>query len=156
MAQSMVVYFDDHREERLAQSSVPAAAGGGVPFPEELDMANSINGMAERFPTPEDHHPYHNTTLYGAAKVFKSQFPDPPASRLLEPLGEMSPMGLLWSFMGASEAYTVFGGLAETIPAILLMFGRTTLLGALAAALPTGSKISAFPSGDVADFLFGL
>src|SRR6185295_12656867 len=66
---------------------------------------------------------------YGAAKVFKSQFPDPPASRLLEPLGEMSPMGLLWSFMGASGAYTVFGGLAETIPAILLMFGRTTLLG---------------------------
>ena len=30
----------------------------------------SIYGMAERFPTPEDHHPYHNTTLYGAAKVF--------------------------------------------------------------------------------------
>jgi len=30
----------------------------------------SIYGMAERFPTSEDHHPYHNTTLYGAAKVF--------------------------------------------------------------------------------------
>ena len=30
----------------------------------------SIYGMADRFPTSEDHHPYHNTTLYGAAKVF--------------------------------------------------------------------------------------
>jgi UDP-glucose 4-epimerase len=30
----------------------------------------SIYGMAERFPTTEDHHPYGNRTLYGAAKVF--------------------------------------------------------------------------------------
>jgi UDP-glucose 4-epimerase len=30
----------------------------------------SIYGMADRFPTAEDHHPYHNRTLYGAAKVF--------------------------------------------------------------------------------------
>ena len=30
----------------------------------------SIYGMAGRFPTAEDHHPYHNTTLYGATKVF--------------------------------------------------------------------------------------
>jgi nucleoside-diphosphate-sugar epimerase len=30
----------------------------------------SIYGMAERFPTPESHHPYANDTLYGAAKAF--------------------------------------------------------------------------------------
>ena len=30
----------------------------------------SIYGMAERFPTREDHHPYNNLTIYGAAKVF--------------------------------------------------------------------------------------
>src|SRR5581483_1760814 len=30
----------------------------------------SIYGMAGQFPTSEDHHPYNNTTLYGAAKVF--------------------------------------------------------------------------------------
>ena len=30
----------------------------------------SIYGMAERFPTPEDHHPYANDTVYGAAKAF--------------------------------------------------------------------------------------
>jgi UDP-glucose 4-epimerase len=30
----------------------------------------SIYGQAERFPTAEDHHPYANDTLYGAAKAF--------------------------------------------------------------------------------------
>jgi UDP-glucose 4-epimerase len=30
----------------------------------------SVYGMAERFPTPEDHHPFANDTLYGAAKAF--------------------------------------------------------------------------------------
>ncbi|MEH1927958.1 SDR family NAD(P)-dependent oxidoreductase [Nostoc sp.] len=32
--------------------------------------SSSIYGLAEQFPTPETHHPYHNTTIYGAAKVF--------------------------------------------------------------------------------------
>jgi len=30
----------------------------------------SVYGLAEEFPTPERHHPYHNRTLYGAAKTF--------------------------------------------------------------------------------------
>jgi UDP-glucose 4-epimerase len=30
----------------------------------------SVYGMAEVFPTPESHHPYHNDTFYGAAKAF--------------------------------------------------------------------------------------
>jgi UDP-glucose 4-epimerase len=30
----------------------------------------SVYGLAEAFPTAEDHHPYANDTLYGAAKVF--------------------------------------------------------------------------------------
>lgn len=30
----------------------------------------SVYGTAERFPTPEAHHPYNNRTLYGAAKAF--------------------------------------------------------------------------------------
>ncbi len=32
--------------------------------------SSSIYGLAERFPTDERHHPYANTTLYGAAKIF--------------------------------------------------------------------------------------
>src|SRR5699024_10107970 len=30
----------------------------------------SVYGLAERFPTREDHHPYANDTIYGAAKTF--------------------------------------------------------------------------------------
>jgi UDP-glucose 4-epimerase len=30
----------------------------------------SIYGLAEKFPTPETHHPYDNRTIYGAAKLF--------------------------------------------------------------------------------------
>lgn len=30
----------------------------------------SVYGLADQFPTLESHHPYHNRTLYGAAKVF--------------------------------------------------------------------------------------
>ena len=30
----------------------------------------SVYGLAEQFPTPERHHPYHDSTLYGAAKSF--------------------------------------------------------------------------------------
>jgi UDP-glucose 4-epimerase len=30
----------------------------------------SVYGLAEKFPTAEDHHPYANDTLYGAAKLF--------------------------------------------------------------------------------------
>lgn len=68
---------------------------------------------------------------YGATKVFPSQFPAPTIDRLMQPLGDASPMGLLWTFMGASVAYTVFGGLGELIGGLLLTVRRTTLLGAL-------------------------
>lgn len=30
----------------------------------------SVYGLAEMFPTREDHHPYHNRTIYGATKMF--------------------------------------------------------------------------------------
>jgi UDP-glucose 4-epimerase len=33
----------------------------------------SVYGMADVFPTPETHHPYHNQTLYGGAKVAGEQ-----------------------------------------------------------------------------------
>jgi UDP-glucose 4-epimerase len=48
---------------------VEAAAAAGV---RKLIAASSasVYGHAERFPTAEDHHPYDNDTLYGAAKTF--------------------------------------------------------------------------------------
>jgi UDP-glucose 4-epimerase len=35
-----------------------------------LSSSASVYGLAETFPTREDHHPYANDTLYGAAKVY--------------------------------------------------------------------------------------
>jgi hypothetical protein len=68
---------------------------------------------------------------YGASKVIPSQFPSPSIDRLLQPFGNASPMGLLWTFMGASVAYNVFTGLGELVGGLLLTARRTTLLGAL-------------------------
>ena len=61
----------------------------------------------------------------------KLQFPAPGPARLMTPFGEASPMGLLWAFMGASTPYTVFAGLVETLGGALILFRRTTTLGAL-------------------------
>src|SRR5262249_30445006 len=69
--------------------------------------------------------------LYGSIKVIKSQFPDPPLDRMLQPFRDASPMGLLWTFMGASDAYNVFTGAGEMLGGLLLTTRRTTLLGAL-------------------------
>jgi hypothetical protein len=71
---------------------------------------------------------------YGFAKVIPTQFIFPGFSRLIEPLGDFSPMGLLWTFMGYSTAYIIFSGLAEVSGATLLLFRRTATLGAMASA----------------------
>lgn len=68
---------------------------------------------------------------YGWSKLFKTQFPFPNAARLVEPYGESSPMGLLWTFMGYSTGYNIFTGAAEALGGMLLLFRRTTTLGAL-------------------------
>jgi hypothetical protein len=69
--------------------------------------------------------------VYGAMKVIKAQFPAPGLNRLMEPYGESSPMGLVWTFMGHSEGYNLFAGMAEMVGGVLLTTRRTTLLGAL-------------------------
>jgi len=71
---------------------------------------------------------------YGFSKVFPMQFPFPGLSRMIEPFGDFSPMGVLWQFMGSSPAYTIFAGVMETVGAVLLLFRRTTTLGALVSA----------------------
>ena len=68
---------------------------------------------------------------YGAFKVISSQFAPPSLDKLMQSYGDSSPMGLLWTFMGASEPYTMFVGSAEMISGILLFPRRTSTLGAL-------------------------
>lgn len=69
--------------------------------------------------------------LYGFAKFFSLQFVFPGEMRLNQELGDFSPMGLLWNFMGYSKAYTNFTGVLEFVSGILLLSKYTTLLGAL-------------------------
>ena len=55
--------------------------------------------------------------------------------RLIEPFGNFSLMGVLWASIGASRPYEIFAGCAETLGGILLIFPRTTTLGALVCLL---------------------
>jgi hypothetical protein len=70
-----------------------------------------------------------NMLAYGAAKVIPTQFPNPSLDRLMQPFGDASPMGLLWTFMGASGSYTIFTGISEMVGGLLVTARRTTLLG---------------------------
>lgn len=68
---------------------------------------------------------------YGMTKVIPTQFPSPSLNTLVTPLGNLSLQGLLWTSVGASPGYEIFTGCAELLAAILLIFPRTALLGAL-------------------------
>jgi predicted DCC family thiol-disulfide oxidoreductase YuxK len=69
--------------------------------------------------------------VYGWIKLFPAQMPPPGPDRLLQPIGDTSPMGLAWTFIGASPAYQMFSGAAELAAGFLLIFRRTALLGAM-------------------------
>ena len=68
--------------------------------------------------------------IYGFGKFNNGQFPAPSLSRLIQPYGRSSPMGLAWTFLGFSKAYGVFMGFSECIGGVLMLFRRTALFGA--------------------------
>ena len=68
--------------------------------------------------------------LYGFVKVFKLQFPSASLIHLLDPLGDFSPMGLAWTYMGFSKGFNVFVGALEVLGGLLLIPRRTQTLGA--------------------------
>jgi hypothetical protein len=70
---------------------------------------------------------------YGFDKVFKHQFYFPEPNTLFTPLGQLSPDILFWSSMGTSYSYSIFSGLIELLPAALLLFKKTRLLGGIIA-----------------------
>jgi len=69
--------------------------------------------------------------VYGFNKVFKLQFYIPEPNTLYTPLGQLSKDILFWSSMGSSHSYNLFMGLIEILPALLLLFRRTRMLGAV-------------------------
>src|SRR6185295_3914366 len=68
---------------------------------------------------------------YGFAKAFPLQMPAPFLTRLLEPYGNFSPMGVLWYSIGASFPYERFTGIVEVVGGSLLFVPRTQLAGVL-------------------------
>jgi hypothetical protein len=51
--------------------------------------------------------------VYGGIKIVKLQFPAPSLGRMMEPVGQMSPMGLAWTYMGYSKMFNYITGFAE-------------------------------------------
>ncbi len=68
---------------------------------------------------------------YGFSKLFPMQMPPPSLAVLNEPVGNLSPMTLLWTFLGVNPAYESVCGVAEVAAAFLLFFRRTALAGAI-------------------------
>jgi hypothetical protein len=76
---------------------------------------------------------------YGFIKIIKLQFPAPSLSRLLQPYGDSSPMGLAWTYIGYSTGFNYFAGIAEVSCGLLLLFRRTAVLGALLGVVVAGN-----------------
>jgi hypothetical protein len=68
---------------------------------------------------------------YAVAKLYPQQFPPLTPPDLELRVGELSPMGLLWTFMRYSPVYSTIAGVMEMAVVMLLCFRRTATLGAL-------------------------
>jgi hypothetical protein len=71
---------------------------------------------------------------YGSWKIFPIQMPPPALAVLNEPLGQTSPLTMLWTLLGMNQAYEKICGGIEFLGALLLLNRRTALLGAMLAA----------------------
>jgi hypothetical protein len=69
--------------------------------------------------------------FYGLIKLYGGQFGTPSLWQLNQELADKSPMGMVWTFMGASKPYEVFSGIGEIAGGLLLFHHRTALLGCL-------------------------
>jgi hypothetical protein len=78
---------------------------------------------------------------YGLAKVFPLQMHPPSLAVLNEPLGNTSPMTLLWTLIGLHPLYEMVCGATEVAAALLLLFRRTALLGALFTAFVVSNVV---------------
>lgn len=67
--------------------------------------------------------------LYGLAKLFVLQFPEPRTDILDSNFGDVHPMALLWTFMGYSQPYTMFTGILELTGGLFLLSRKTVKLG---------------------------
>lgn len=68
---------------------------------------------------------------YGFNKIFKWQFYMPEPNTLYTRVGQLGKDMLYWTSMGTSWWYSFFAGIIEIIPAILILFRKTRVLGLL-------------------------
>jgi hypothetical protein len=68
---------------------------------------------------------------YGLSKLFRLQFYEPYFHWQETPAGDLTGFELTWYFFGTSFAYSIFIGLGEISAALLLLFRRTSNIGAL-------------------------
>ncbi|WP_027395828.1 DoxX family protein [Aquimarina latercula] len=68
--------------------------------------------------------------IYGLAKVFMLQFGEMDLDRLENTIGNHNGMSYLWTFMSYSKFYTMTTGWVEVIGGVLLLFRRSTFIGA--------------------------
>ncbi|MFF2551195.1 DoxX family protein [Nocardia sp. NPDC058058] len=71
---------------------------------------------------------------FGMAKAIPTQMPF-VLNRLVEPYGNFSPEGVLWSQVGVSQPYEIALGAAELLAGLLLLVPRATAAGALLCAV---------------------
>jgi hypothetical protein len=71
--------------------------------------------------------------IYGFSKVFKAQFYLPEPNLIFTPLGNLDKDILFWSTIGSSRSYSIFLGIIEIVPALLLLFRKTAFIGSLMA-----------------------
>ncbi|MCM6774029.1 DoxX family protein [Nocardia sp. CDC159] len=92
---------------------------------------------------------------YGFAKIFPAQMPM-LLHRYVQPFGDMSPMGVLWTQIGASQPYQIALGAAEALAGVLLILPWTVTAGALLALLSMAQVFLLNMTYDVPVKLFSL
>jgi hypothetical protein len=68
--------------------------------------------------------------MYGLSKVLLLQFGLMDIAGLETKIGDQTGMSFLWKFMSYSAFYTIVAGLIEVIGGVLVLFRRTTFIGA--------------------------
>lgn len=68
---------------------------------------------------------------FGMVKVIPTQFPAPSLVTLVAPVGNLSLQSMVWTSIGASQAYQIFTGVIEVVGGVLLLAPRTTMIGAI-------------------------
>ena len=93
---------------------------------------------------------------YGMIKAIPLQMSAPSLTRLLEPYGNFSPMGVLWASIGASFPYERLVGSMELLASVLLFIPQTVVLGGVVSLIDSIQIFSLNMTYDVPVKLFSF